>query len=243
MSSVLFCLFYAALALAGPCATSFEAVGEPAVVYRTDSHAYAGFSPARGPKSYLDRASGDLLPASTSGKYTPVDHIAAKRGIAHEDPSQFTSFTARANLGTYGNGQHIELRLRDLRADIDAGKVKDVRILTNQQLQQQFRGKIAATLAAEKIAPSEAARLQSELDYAIYVSVEEAQRKGVSSTAASIGMIKTFNDVITSHPAVVHSISEEGLYELHENVQASVLSQIDQEFLVQGRIPKRYLKY
>jgi hypothetical protein len=92
------------------------------------------------PKSHVAE-DGSLLPANPKGSATPLEHFYGSDPAKGDSP--YTSFlTEKGGVAkTYGNSE-IELDLPRLQADIQSGHLKNVEILTPEQISSAIKSEI-----------------------------------------------------------------------------------------------------
>ncbi len=112
-------------------------------VYRQDNTPYSnqGRGPGRLKSSIAEN--GNLIPANKNGKATVQDHVRGSE--PRKSDSAYTSFSEGApGIGKkYGNNV-IEVDIKNLEADIQSGKVKDVEVLRPDKVQAELQSKIDA---------------------------------------------------------------------------------------------------
>ncbi|WP_413167572.1 DUF4157 domain-containing protein [Capilliphycus salinus ALCB114379] len=92
------------------------------------------------PKSHVAE-DGSLVPANPKGSATPLEHVYGSDPAKGDSP--YTSFlTEKGGVAkTYGDSE-VELDLPQLRADIQSGQLKDVEILTPEQISSAIKSEI-----------------------------------------------------------------------------------------------------
>lgn len=108
---------------------------------RQDNNLFARTNRAGIPKSYIDYASGDLVPANPNGATTFLDHIVEADNRYFKGDSPYTSFMeARDGVTRHTFGRHeIELDVPALERDIAAGRVQGVEVLRHDEIQRRLR--------------------------------------------------------------------------------------------------------
>ena len=177
----------------------------PLRLIRHDDDFFRSTYKGRGKSSIIR---GDLVPANPRGRTTVVEHI---RGLARGNESakgnsQFTSFTPSNHVGAkfYGN-KHVQVDLRMLHEDIEAGRVSEVRIVSPREIQTALNDNVDA-LAGKRVFVRR--RLKTEFKQA---------------RALRLGSPSKTEDVARA-------------------MQALNNSRRDQEFLIEGILPKEYIR-
>ncbi len=121
-------------------------------VYRQDNYmkSHEGAVPGR-KKSHVN-ADGDLSPADPSGNATPTQHVRGSEPVKSKSP--YTSFS-ESNAGgkNYGDST-ITLDLKRLQADVAAGKVPGVEIISHDALLGMHDAAIASARARYNANPT-----------------------------------------------------------------------------------------
>jgi len=108
-------------------------------VFRGDHDVYSRTNTKGRPKSYINE-DGNLTPANPEGIYkgqkvTVEEHLAARWCRGAKANSPYTSFGEKDGvLKTFGQGTGLTLDLKELRAAIASGEVKNVRIYEHQEV-------------------------------------------------------------------------------------------------------------
>ena len=91
------------------------------------------------PKAYINE-NGDLVPPNPDGKGSIQSHI---RGGQSEDSPYIstTDSSVSSSPKDYGDNK-ITIDTQRLQRDIDSGKVKDVEIITNKEVQEHLQNKV-----------------------------------------------------------------------------------------------------
>jgi hypothetical protein len=127
---------------AGTSADSVPPGDRRARVLRQDNDFSQGIDPRTGqPKSHFD-GDGNLVPANPNGSTSPIEHVQGNKNPRAKGDSPWTScFTEGAEAKIYG-AVEIEVDVSRLQADIAAGRVRGVEIVTPEQLQASIRQRI-----------------------------------------------------------------------------------------------------
>ncbi|MCV9926357.1 hypothetical protein OIU83_01740 [Flavobacterium sp. LS1R49] len=112
-------------------------------IYRQDDRPHSPTGKMEGRiKSHVN-SKGEIEPANINGKTTVQQHIRGSEPVKSESP--YTSFSLN-NLGTGANKSYgnyiIEVDIKKLKKDINAGLVKDVQILKHEEVLSELQEKI-----------------------------------------------------------------------------------------------------
>ena len=115
--------------------------GNPEFLYRGDNapHSSVGREPGR-VKSHVDPTTGSLVPADVDGNAQIFHHVRGSEPMKSQSP-----FTSMSDNGAVANryGDHtIQVNRTQLEADIAAGKVEGVEVLSPAQVQEALQSRI-----------------------------------------------------------------------------------------------------
>lgn len=124
------------------------------------------------PKAYINE-NGDLVPPNPDGKGSIQSHI---RGGQSEDSPYIstTDSSVSSSPKDYGDNK-ITIDTQRLQRDIDSGKVKDVEIITNKEVQEHLQNKVEEAQTRYNNNPS--SKNESKLERA-QMDLDNATRDG-----------------------------------------------------------------
>ncbi|MGU8023814.1 hypothetical protein ACS60C_03620 [Streptococcus suis] len=111
----------------------------PKVVSRSDNNFYSQSNHKGAPKSYID-ADGNLVPANPNGSGSAVSHV--RGGNSSKSPYISTTDLTVSNSPKHYGNQAISIKTRKLQIDIDAERIRDIEIITHDELVSQFTNKV-----------------------------------------------------------------------------------------------------
>ena len=111
----------------------------PKVVSRSDNNFYSQSNHKGAPKAYID-ADGNLVPANPNGSGSAVSHV--RGGNSSKSPYISTTDLTVSNSPKHYGNQAISIKTRKLQIDIDAERIRDVEIITHDELVSQFTNKV-----------------------------------------------------------------------------------------------------
>ena len=116
-------------------------LGDGIIIFRGDDFPFSpqGSAPGR-LKSHIDPQTGDLIPANADGNAAIHHHVRGSEPAKSQSP--FTSFTSDGAIAD-GFGEYtIHLDLTRLEADIAAGRVEGVKIISPEEVQQHLADRV-----------------------------------------------------------------------------------------------------
>ncbi len=152
---------------------------------------------------------GSLVPANPNGKATPLEHVYGSDPAKGDSP--YTSFLTESGgvAKTYG-GSEIELDLPKLRADIESGNLKNVEVLTPEQISKMITDEISqiATIVKKDI----------DVDAAIAKGPQ-----GIPDYVASLGISKGQSSKLSRRLLAYYNTTRDGEYLIKGTIPATYL--------------------
>ncbi|WP_177063615.1 two-partner secretion domain-containing protein, partial [Pseudomonas gingeri] len=111
------------------------------VVFRSDNDFSSPTNQKGNPKAHIND-NGDLVPANAEGNGSIQTHV--RGGSSQESPYISTTDPRAANNPKDYGGDKISIDVKQLQKDIDAGKLTDTKIFTNQQVIDELQSKLDA---------------------------------------------------------------------------------------------------
>lgn len=111
----------------------------PNKVTRTDDDFTSLINLKGGKKSHIDK-DGNLRPANPDGDTTISQHVRGGGDVKDNSPYTSTSAEGQGSTKVYGDNS-VEIDTKRLQQDIDAGKVKDVEIVSPKKVQTELQSK------------------------------------------------------------------------------------------------------
>jgi hypothetical protein len=152
---------------------------------------------------------GSLVPANPNGKATPLEHVYGSDPAKGDSP--YTSFLTESGgvAKTYG-GSEIELDLPKLRADIESGNLKNVEVLTPEQISKMITDEISqiATIVKKDI----------DVDAAIANGPQ-----GIPDYVASLGISKGQSSKLSRRLLAYYNTTRDGEYLIKGTIPAEYL--------------------
>ncbi|MBD2681002.1 MULTISPECIES: DUF4157 domain-containing protein [Nostoc] len=152
---------------------------------------------------------GSLVPANPNGKASPLEHVYGSDPAKGDSP--YTSFLTESGgvAKTYG-GSEIELDLPKLRADIESGNLKNVEVLTPEQISKMITDEISqiATTVKKDI----------DVDAAIAKGPQ-----GIPDYVASLGISKGQSSKLSRRLLAYYNTTRDGEYLIKGTIPAEYL--------------------
>ncbi|BAY79285.1 AAA ATPase (plasmid) [Nostoc linckia NIES-25] len=152
---------------------------------------------------------GSVVPANPNGKATPLEHVYGSDPAKGDSP--YTSFLTESGgvAKTYGASE-IELDLPKLRADIESGNLKNVEILTPEQISKMITDEISQI----------ATTVKKDID--VDAAVANGPQ-GIPDYVASLGISKGQSSKLSRRLLAYYNTTRDGEYLIKGTIPAEYL--------------------
>ncbi|MBD2514354.1 DUF4157 domain-containing protein [Nostoc sp. FACHB-973] len=152
---------------------------------------------------------GSLIPANPNGKATPLEHVYGSDPAKGDSP--YTSFLTESGgvAKTYG-GSEVELDLPKLRADIESGNLKNVEVLTPEQISKMITDEISQI----------ATTVKKDID--VDAAVANGPQ-GIPDYVASLGISKGQSSKLSRRLLAYYNTTRDGEYLIKGTIPAEYL--------------------